>query len=215
MHDHSDIKHAVEPILDGLGLALYDIEMSGTGRARVLRVTIQKSGGGPDARAVGIDELTDATRCLDPIVEPLVQGAFSLEVSSPGLDRTLRTPEHFMGAIGETISLKFRDTDGVAQRVQAQLLRADAANLSMLQDSGATIDLAYEAVSAAHTVFVWGPAPKPGKAPTRKPATRTPSTSNGKSSQSKSGPALSSQLQSDDRAPAATPESRTKETTQS
>lgn len=215
MHDHSDVKRVIEPILDGLGLALYDLEMSGTGRARVLRVTIQMAGGGPEARAVGIDELTDATRALDPIVEPLVQGAFSLEVSSPGLERTLRTPDHFMGAIGETISLKFRDDDGAAQRVQAQLLRADAANISILQDSGATTDLAYDAVTAAHTVFVWGPAPKPGKAPTRKASASTAPTSNGKSSQSKSGPALSSQSQSDEHASAATPESRTKETTQS
>lgn len=161
MHDHQAIRDAVVPLLDTLGLRLYDVEFTGTGRARVVRITVEAEGG------IGIDQITDATRALDPVVDPLVTGAFQLEVSSPGLERNLRRPEHFAGALGQNISVKFRAATGAVERVHVQLLRATDAGIDVLTDQGATAAIAFDAITAAHTVFEWGPTPKPG---TSKPA---------------------------------------------
>ena len=231
MQELAAIHQAVGPVLGGLGLSLYDVEFTGTGRARVVRITIEKASGSDTAtmgsRAVSIDDLTDATRALDPIVEPLVNGAFSLEVSSPGLERTLRLPAHFIGAIGETISVKFRDASGAVQRVRVQLLAANAANITILDDAGSTTDLAFDAITAAHTVFNWGPAPKPGtaKSGTSKSGTsksRTPKSDASESGTPKSG-ATAKAARTQATAPtsanasqrASANASRTKETTQS
>ena len=156
MHDNQAIRDAVVPLLDTLGLRLYDVEFTGTGRARVVRITVEAEGG------IGIDQITDATRALDPVVDPLVTGAFQLEVSSPGLERNLRRPEHFAGALGQKISVKFRDATGAVERVHVQLLHATDAGIDVLTDQGATAAIAFDAITAAHTVFEWGPTPKPG-----------------------------------------------------
>ena len=161
MHDHEAIRSAVAPVLAELKLSLYDVEFSGTGRARVVRVTVESPNG------IGIDELTDATRALDPIVEPLVTGAFQLEVSSPGLERTLRRPEHFDGAVGQMVSVKYRAPDGSVTRVRAQLSATTATTIELLGDAGQTFEIPHDAITAAHTVFEWGPAPKPGSTASR------------------------------------------------
>ena len=158
--DLDKIRSAVEPVVRDLGLVLYDVELSGNGRARVLRVLLQR-----DAGVIDIDDLTAATRALDGVVDDLVPGAFSLEVSSPGLERPLRRPEHFAGARGVAISVKYRESDGTGKRVRAQLIDATDSSIEVLLDSGERTRIDISAITAAHTVFEWGPAPRPGKGP--------------------------------------------------
>lgn len=158
-HDLDAIRAAVEPVVTELGLGLYDVELSGSGRARVLRVLLQVDGG------VDIDQLTDATRALDGVVDDLVAGSFSLEVSSPGLERPLRRPEHFAGALRSTISVKHRPDGAAARRDRGVLVGAADDAIEVLLDSGDTVRIELPAITAAHTVFEWGPAPRPGKGP--------------------------------------------------
>ncbi len=155
---NDSVSRAIEPVVAAAGLALYDIELSGAGRTRVLRVTVTDSSGkGPD-----IDRIASLTRDLDPIVDEVVSGSFSLEVSSPGLERVLRTTEHFAGAHSERVSVKYR-SDGVAMRTTGSLVASDATTVEVLDDSGEVVVIAFDDVTAARTVFDWGPAPRPGK----------------------------------------------------
>jgi ribosome maturation factor RimP len=92
------IEELIRPLIESSGLTLYDVEFVG----RILRVSIEKVGG------VGINECVETSRMLNPLldVEDVVSGgSYELEVSSPGLDRNLRRPEHFQGALGEKIKL--------------------------------------------------------------------------------------------------------------
>lgn len=85
------------------GCELYDIEFSGTGRYRVLRVYIDKSEG------VGIEDCSGVSQGLNLLldVEDLIPGGeYSLEVSSPGLERPLRRPSHFSAVVGDCIWVK-------------------------------------------------------------------------------------------------------------
>ena len=88
------VRDSLAPVIAGLGLSLYDVEFQGAGKARTLRVTVEKDGG------VDLDAITDVTHAVSPVLdaEPSLSGSYLLEVSSPGLERSLRTPVHFAGA---------------------------------------------------------------------------------------------------------------------
>jgi ribosome maturation factor RimP len=149
---------AITPELDRLGLELYDLQLSGSGRSRVLQVTVQREGG------TDLEAVTAASERISPLLDSLdsVAGPFTLEVSSPGLERTLRRPDHFWGAIGEVVSVKARDEQGEVQRVRGVLERADDAGIEVVGDHGSE-RIAHDDVVQARTVFEWGAAPKPGK----------------------------------------------------
>jgi ribosome maturation factor RimP len=148
------VRAALAPIVAGLGLDLYDVELNGSGKARTLRVTIERAGG------VDLDAITDVTRAVSPVLdtEPSLTGSYLLEVSSPGLERTLRIPEHFAGACGATVSVKFR-TDGGTARVKGVLVEAGDRGVVVEADGGRH-ELAYADITQARTVFEWGPPPR-------------------------------------------------------
>ena len=171
---HPDgIADAVAPALEALGLELFDVELSGSGRARTLRVFVERAPG--DDRGVDLDAITEATEALsplldsDPRVAAALPGPYTLEVSSPGLERQLRTPAHFRRARGTVLSVKSRAADGAPVRRRALLVDADDAGVT-LEVEGATEHLAYDDILQARTVFEWGPAPKPGRARGRQQA---------------------------------------------
>jgi len=144
----------VAPVADDLGLSIYDVEdASGT-----LRVLLDRHGG------IDVDALTTATRRISAAMDD--DGSFpataTLEVSSPGLERKLRTPEHFAGAMGDRVKVKLRAGVDGDRRLDGVLSAADAERLTVTPDDAEprTVDLSD--VETAHTEFVWGPAPKPG-----------------------------------------------------
>ncbi len=158
--DSGRIARVVAPLVANNGLSLYDVEVVTEGRARIVRVTV--ASGSSATAGVDIAVLTALTRELDPVVEDLVDGAFQLEVSSPGLERSLRTPEHFAGARGERVSVKHA-TDGATVRLHGLLVDATADSVELVADDGTTHRLAIDEISGARTVFEWGPSPRPGK----------------------------------------------------
>lgn len=96
------ITEYLEPIVEEVGVMLYDIELVKEGSTLVLRVLVDKDGG------ISIDECEKVSRALllkldenDPI-----DVAYNLEVSSPGIERKLRKPEHFLANLGKEVELK-------------------------------------------------------------------------------------------------------------
>lgn len=89
---------------------LYDLEFAGVSGRRTLRVFIDKK---PESAVsgVGLADCENVSRALNLIldVEDLIPGgAYDLEVSTPGLERTLRLPWHFESAVGKTIKIKLQ-----------------------------------------------------------------------------------------------------------
>jgi ribosome maturation factor RimP len=115
--------------------------------------------------------LADATRAVSRALDEAdpITGRYTLEVTSPGLERTLRRPEHFERAVGETV--KIRTVGGVSdeRRVEGQLVSADDSGVVVragAADDGVAVEqrLAYHDIERARTVFEWGPAtPRSGK----------------------------------------------------
>jgi ribosome maturation factor RimP len=159
------VRDLVLPLLDDRHLDLYDVEMQGP----VLRVVVDSPQG--TVGALDLDVLADATRAVSRALDEAdpITGRYTLEVTSPGLERTLRRPEHFERAVGETV--KIRTVSGVSdeRRVGGQLVSADDSGIVVrtgAADDGATVEqrLAYDDIERARTVFEWGPAtPRSGK----------------------------------------------------
>jgi ribosome maturation factor RimP len=160
------------PILADMGLELYDLEFSGG----VLKVTIDTPAGSP--AGVDIDQISLVTRLLGRELdhdENAVPGRFTLEVTSPGLERTLRTPAHFAREVGKTVSVKFiAESDG-RRRVSGLLVAATGADATVRLDDGQTVQFPISAVEKARTVFVWESQPKPNS-PEARQAKRARST---------------------------------------
>jgi ribosome maturation factor RimP len=150
------VRDAVAPALAGLGLDLYDVEVLGGAGARTLRVTVAREGG------VDLDTITAATQAVSPVVEhaDAINGPYLLEVSSPGVERSLRRPEHFRGASGEVVSIKFHTPDG-PRRVRGTLTDVSDTQVVVDSEEGEHEAIALADITQARTVFEWGPKPRP------------------------------------------------------
>lgn len=150
----------VSPILADLGLDLYDLEHAGG----TLKVVVDRAGG------VDLEELSLATRLISRELDHRdpIPGRYTLEVTSPGLERTLRTPEHFRRAVGAKVNLRTLPHVAGERRVEGVLLAADDDTVTVRStEAGPTLGdertLALADIERARTVFEWGGAPKPGK----------------------------------------------------
>jgi ribosome maturation factor RimP len=96
------VRTIAAPLAAAEGLELVDIEFAGAGGHPTLRLYIDKTGG------VSLDDCTSVSRALSAAldVEDPIEGSYELEVSSPGLDRPLRTREHFQHFAGENVRVK-------------------------------------------------------------------------------------------------------------
>jgi len=159
------VRAVIEPIVESLDLEVFDLTVDG----RTLQLTVDREGG------VDLDALTAATQAVSVALDAADQtgpdlgsGAYSLEVSSPGLERPLRTPTHFRRAVGATVLIKTVSSETVAGEPDGEATRHRGV-LTDADDDGCTIDvdgtpvgITYDSIVAARTVFEWGPAPKPG-----------------------------------------------------
>lgn len=183
MSDNSTMQRVralVSPIIADLKLDLYDLEF----RGGTLRVTIDTPPGSEGG--VNLENIALATRLIsrDLDHEDPVPGHYTLEVTSPGLERNLRLPAHFQREIGKTVAIRLRDTTSDARRVQGVLIAATDAECTVRQEDPAADGtfpervVPYHQVDRAKTVFVWGPTPRPGDAVKKGPAKQPPAPKN-------------------------------------
>ena len=119
------IREAVEPALASRGLELWDVEIT----RDVVRILVDRPGG------IDLDALTQASRVISPLLDqnpalvPLER--YQLEVSSPGLERTLRTPDQFRRYLGAEITVKTGVPVSGARRHRGTLIAADEATIRL------------------------------------------------------------------------------------
>jgi ribosome maturation factor RimP len=150
----------VAPIVTDLGLDLYDIEYTGG----IVRIVVDTQPGGQ--AGVSLENIALITRLVsrefdhsDPI-----PGRYTLEVTSPGLERTLRLPRHFVREVGKTIAVRLSSALDGQRRIQGDLVSASEDTIVVrLTDNALTeVTIPLSIVERAKTVFQWGPTPKPG-----------------------------------------------------
>ena len=147
-----------EAYLVAEGVELDDLELLGQGRGKVLRVTVDAE------RGVGIDRIADFSRGLSRLLDEkdALQGSYRLEVSSPGLERKLRRPEHYRKSVGREVKVKTSELlDG--ERVHRGVLdEVGEAGFVLQLNSGARC-IGFAQVASAQTIFTWERGAKPGK----------------------------------------------------
>lgn len=94
-----------KPLIDELGLELVDVVFTAEHGRSVLRIFIDKPGG------VNLDDCRFVSRELGTVldVEDIIERSYSLEVSSPGLDRPLKREKDFIKAVGKKINIRTRE----------------------------------------------------------------------------------------------------------
>ncbi len=151
------VRDLVAPICTDLGLELYDVEHTG-GK---VRVTVERPGG------VDLEALSIATRLISRELDERdpVPGRYQLEVSSPGLERSLRLPAHFQRAVGSTVSIRLHPGAGEERRLAGTLTDADDEGITVQVEGTGAVQVPYGDIERARTTFAWGGQPKPGKRP--------------------------------------------------
>jgi ribosome maturation factor RimP len=99
-----ELANLIEPTVVNLGYELSDLELKLGGRDGIVRVFIDKPEG------VDLTDCEIVSKQLSAVldVEDPLPGHYTLEVSSPGLDRKLTKPEHFQRFLGELVRVKLR-----------------------------------------------------------------------------------------------------------
>ena len=151
----SDIWSVVEPYLAAERLELDDVELHGRGPGTLLRVVV-------DGDSVDVDRLADVSRGLSRLLdnETDMSDSYRLEVTSPGLERSLRRPSHYAKSVGREVVVKVGEDDRKAT-IRGVLTQADEDGFTVESDGRRQV-LRYVDVLSARTVFRWEKAPKPG-----------------------------------------------------
>ena len=140
----------VEPALAARGIEVFDVEFAG-GR---LVVTVDRDGG------IDLEALTEANHIVSDLLDehdPIPDDRYLLEVSSPGLERTLRTPDHFTKCARRD---RQRQAPSRRSRASAATKGCSKPQTPKASRCGGR-RFAYADIERARTVFAWGPTPKP------------------------------------------------------
>jgi ribosome maturation factor RimP len=151
------VRELIGPIASDLGLDVYDVEQ----RGGVLRLALDTPPGSDGG--VTLDTLALASRLMSRELDhnDPIPGRYTLEVTSPGVERALRTPEHFRREVGKVVAIRLSDVGHDDRRVTGTLVGADdtAATVRVDGPDGAVERaISYSQIDRAHTVFEWGPA---------------------------------------------------------
>jgi ribosome maturation factor RimP len=135
------------------GLEIVDIELKHEGgrSGRVLRVYMDKEGG------PSLDELSRVSRGLSDLLDEhddVVDGAYTLEVSSPGINRPLKRPEHFSRFVGKKIRVHTRDMINGRRSFLGELLEVSAEKIAVNQD-GARWEIPFSQIDKSNYEHDW------------------------------------------------------------
>lgn len=136
-----------EPVVKALGYQLWGVEYISQGRYSTVRVYIEKDGG------VGIEDCAETSRQISGIldVEDPISGEYTLEVSSPGLDRILFNIDHFKEYAGNHVKLRLTESfDG--RRNFSGLIKAIVDDEVLLIIGDEEYTLPYELIEKANLV---------------------------------------------------------------
>ena len=146
--DHEGV---IGSVVEAAGLELVEVAFVREHGARILRVTVDREGG-VDLEAIA-QTSERVSRRLD--LEGFESGPYSLEVSSPGLERPLRRPEDFARRVGEKVKVRVSHAVEGRRTFSGTIVGAGADHVKIATD-GEERSVAFEHIVSARTVFEWG-----------------------------------------------------------
>jgi ribosome maturation factor RimP len=160
----------LQPVLGGEGLVVEEVRLMPAGKRKVLKVLIDRDPYAEDPQTVdspvdglSLDEVAEASRVvsahLDTLTgdnDPLAGAAYTLEVSSPGVERPLTLPRHFRRNVGRLVDLRTSDGSSLRCRITA----ATADNVTVQTGHGPR-DLTWADVQGASVQVEFKRVPRP------------------------------------------------------
>lgn len=147
----NQIAAQVEPVVrqavEGVGFELEALDVQQAGRRRLVKVVIDAEDGASGAEGVGLDEIAEVSRTVSTALDAaddLLAGAYTLEVTSPGVDRPLTKPRHWRRARLRLAKITLTDGTGFTARIGD----AGDGSVQVLRD-GALRTLAYADIERA------------------------------------------------------------------
>jgi len=142
----------LEPVVEAQGFELVDVEFARSGRGGLLRLYIDSRGrpASGDAAGVSVDDCAQVSQAVSEALEvdDPIAGQYTLEVSSPGFDRILRTREHFERFAGERAAVELKLPIDGRRRFTGRLLGVSPAALRIEVD-GVEHELPLERIQKA------------------------------------------------------------------
>lgn len=145
------VRELILPVAEEFGYFLWDVEYVKEGTKMILRVTIDKEEG------IGIEDCEKMHRAIDPILDEAdpIEGAYYLEVSSPGIERDLRTDEHILASLGARVEVRLYAPVNGSKSFSGILAGYEDGRIELEAASG-TLSFERAAVSKMKTVFDFG-----------------------------------------------------------
>jgi len=132
--DLDQVRQIAERVAASSGIEVVEVEMRGGGKARMLRIVIDRSSSGSDSLGgVTHEDCANLSREISTIldVEDAISGSYVLEVSSPGLDRKLSRPEDFKRFVGSRVKLATRMPVGGNKHFEGRLQSFEGGRLTL------------------------------------------------------------------------------------
>ncbi len=141
-----NLEESIEIAVQGCDAELYDIVTTKEHDRNIFRIYVTVPGG------ISLDKCAEISRMISPIldIEEPMHGNYNLEVSSPGIERKLKKPQHYKASIGEKIRVKDFNKD----IVKGELTFADENEIKVTTEHGEEI-ISYDEISAASTYYEW------------------------------------------------------------
>ncbi|MDO9208946.1 MAG: ribosome maturation factor RimP [Sulfuricurvum sp.] len=138
-----DIKKMVESI----GLSLYDTQILHENENTIYRVSVTAPGG------VTLNQCSEVTHLINPLLDvtPPMSGEYRLEVSSPGIERRLKTLEHFAQSVGEKVALSTVNKE----KFEGEILSVVGEEITVLTKEEGEQKVPFRSISKAKTYFEW------------------------------------------------------------
>jgi len=143
-----DLEESIKIAVEGCDVKLYDITTAREHSDNIFRIYISS----PDG--INLDKCAEVSRMVSPLLdinEPM-NGKYKLEVSSPGIERKLKTLTHFMGSIGENIKIKEYSTEIIKGKLLEVLKDG---TITIRDNDGDTQSTKFDDILSASTTFKW------------------------------------------------------------
>lgn len=143
------VRELVLPTAEEQGIVLWDVEFVKEGAKRILRITIDSDEG------INIEQCERFHRAIDPLLDEAdpIEESYYLEVSSPGIERELKTDEHIRACVGEKAEIKLYAPRDGAKSFVGVLGGLDAEGRVRLDREGEELVFEKNGIAKIRTVF--------------------------------------------------------------
>lgn len=143
------VTELVSPVAEKMGIMLWDVEFVKEGSRKILRITIDSDAG------IDIDTCERFHRTIDPMLDEAdpIEESYYLEVTSPGLERQIKTDAHIEACTGEKVELRLYTPRNGAKSFIGVLAGLDGEGRVVIETDGGHMEFEKSEIAKLQTVF--------------------------------------------------------------